>query len=78
LQKPEEVFAEVFRVLKPGGVFIVSFSNRMFYEKAVSGWRDGTGYSRSQLVKVRVAFPKSGATARFTSTAPVTVRTSRW
>jgi predicted methyltransferase len=78
LQKPEEVFAEVFRVLKPGGVFIVSFSNRMFYEKAVSGWRDGTGYSRSQLVKVRVAFPKSGDTARFTSNAPVTVRTFRW
>ena len=65
-------------MLKPGGVFIVSFSNRMFYEKAVSGWRDGTGYSRSQLVKVRVAFPKSRDTARFTSNAPVTVRTFRW
>ncbi|KAG0464159.1 hypothetical protein HPP92_020228 [Vanilla planifolia] len=45
-----EVFAEVFRVLKPGGVFIVSFSNRMFYEKAISTWRNGTDYSRVQLV----------------------------
>lgn len=45
-----QVFAEVFRVLKPGGVFIVSFSNRMFYEKAISAWRDGSEYSRVQLV----------------------------
>ncbi|XP_057720600.1 uncharacterized protein LOC130935061 [Arachis stenosperma] len=50
LQQPEKVFAEVFRVLKPGGVFVVSFSNRMFYEKAISAWRDGSGYSRVQLV----------------------------
>ena len=45
-----QVFAEVFRVLRPGGVFIVSFSNRLFYEKAISAWRDGTAYSRLQLV----------------------------
>ncbi|XP_066345292.1 uncharacterized protein [Miscanthus floridulus] len=45
-----QVFAEMFRVLKPGGVCIVSFSNRMFYEKAISAWRDGTAYSRVQLV----------------------------
>ncbi|PNX99578.1 hypothetical protein L195_g022845 [Trifolium pratense] len=50
LQQPEKVFAEVFRLLKPGGVFIVSFSNRMFYEKAISAWREGTAYSRVQLV----------------------------
>lgn len=50
LQQPEKVFAEVFRLLKPGGVFIVSFSNRMFYEKAISAWREGTTYSRVRLV----------------------------
>lgn len=38
LQKPLEVFAEVFRVLKPGGAFIVSFSNRCFPTKAVNAW----------------------------------------
>lgn len=45
-----QVFSEIFRVLKPGGIFIVSFSNRLFYEKAISAWRDGTAYSRVQLV----------------------------
>ncbi|KAL2528957.1 S-adenosyl-L-methionine-dependent methyltransferase superfamily protein [Forsythia ovata] len=50
LQQPEKVFAEVFQILRPGGVFIVSFSNRLFYEKAISAWRDGTAYSRVQLV----------------------------
>lgn len=48
-QKPQ-VFAEVYRVLKPGGALIVSFSNRMFYEKAIKAWRDGTAYGRVQLV----------------------------
>lgn len=28
----------------------MSFSNRLFYEKAISAWRDGTGYGRVQLV----------------------------
>ena len=36
LQYPEKVFAEIYRVLKPGGVVIMSFSNRMFYQKAIS------------------------------------------
>lgn len=50
LQQPEKVFAEVFRILRPGGVFIVSFSNRLFYEKAINAWREGSAYSRVQLV----------------------------
>ena len=51
LQQPETVFAEIYRVLKPGGVVIMSFSNRMFYEKAVAAWRQNTDYGRQQLVK---------------------------
>jgi hypothetical protein len=39
LQRPVEVFAEVRRVLKPGAPFIVSFSNRCFWTKAVAIWR---------------------------------------
>jgi predicted DsbA family dithiol-disulfide isomerase/SAM-dependent methyltransferase len=38
LTRPREVFAEMNRVLKPGGVAIVSFTNRVFDEKATSLW----------------------------------------
>jgi SAM-dependent methyltransferase len=51
LQYPEAVFSEIARILKPGGVVIVSFSNRMFYQKAIAAWRDGTDASHLQLVK---------------------------
>ena len=39
LIRPLEVFAEVARVLRPGGPLVVSFSNRMFPTKAVAIWR---------------------------------------
>ena len=51
LQYPEAVFAEIWRVLKPGGIAIVSFSNRMFYQKAIQAWRDGNDASHVKLVK---------------------------
>ncbi|MGK7884722.1 MAG: class I SAM-dependent methyltransferase [Crocosphaera sp.] len=51
LQYPEAIFSEIHRILKPGGIVIVSFSNRMFYQKAISAWRDGTDALRIQLVK---------------------------
>ncbi|MEL7144124.1 MAG: class I SAM-dependent methyltransferase [Cyanobacteria bacterium J06643_4] len=51
IQYPEKIFAEVYRVLKPGGVAIFSFSNRMFYQKAIALWRDGSEASRVELVK---------------------------
>jgi hypothetical protein len=39
LQQPLEVFADVRRILKPGAPFVVSFSNRCFWTKAVAIWR---------------------------------------
>jgi SAM-dependent methyltransferase len=50
LQYPGRVFAEVTRVLRPGGVCIVSFSNRMFAEKAVRAWRERDMDGRADLV----------------------------
>ena len=51
LQYPEAVFSEIYRILKPSGIAIISFSNRMFYEKAIALWRDGSDASHIQLVK---------------------------
>jgi SAM-dependent methyltransferase len=51
LQYPEAVFNEVHRVLKPDGIAIVSFSNRMFYQKAIAAWRDGSEGDRVNLVQ---------------------------
>ena len=39
LTDPVSVFSEVSRILKPGGLLIVSFSNRIFPTKAVAIWR---------------------------------------
>jgi SAM-dependent methyltransferase len=38
LVRPVEVLAEVARVLRPGGLSVCTFSNRMFSSKAVRGW----------------------------------------
>ncbi|NCO75564.1 MAG: class I SAM-dependent methyltransferase [Cyanobacteria bacterium] len=51
LQYPEAIFSEIARILKPKGVAIFSFSNRMFYQKAISAWRDATDRQRIHLVK---------------------------
>lgn len=51
MQQPECVFAEIQRVLKPGGVCIMTFSSRLFYSKAIQGWRDNSAFGRVSLVK---------------------------
>ena len=51
LQYPDRVFAEIYRILKPGGVAIISFSNRMFYQKAIQAWRDRTETERVELTQ---------------------------
>ena len=38
LVRPVEVYAEVARVLRPGGLSVCTFSNRCFPSKAVRGW----------------------------------------
>jgi SAM-dependent methyltransferase len=51
LQYPEAVFSEMARILKPGGIAIVSFSNRMFFQKAIQAWREGSDADHVNLVK---------------------------
>jgi len=50
LTQPEALFSEVLRVLKPGGRFINSFSNRWFPTKAVAIWSELHEYERPALV----------------------------
>lgn len=51
VEYPEAIFTEIHRILKPGGIAIISFSNRMFYQKAIAAWRDGSERDRVELVK---------------------------
>jgi len=51
IQYPEAIFSEIHRILKPGGIAIISFSNRMFYQKAIQAWRDASEATRVELVK---------------------------
>jgi SAM-dependent methyltransferase len=51
LTEPIEVFVEVARVLRPGGPFIVTFSNRMFPTKAIALWQIASELQRLEIVE---------------------------
>jgi len=50
LQYPEAVACELLRVLRPGGHWIIAFSNRMFPQKAPQVWADAS--DRDHLMTV--------------------------
>ncbi|MBM3924700.1 MAG: class I SAM-dependent methyltransferase [SAR202 cluster bacterium] len=52
LTQPVEVFREVARVLIEGGPFVITFSNRMFANKAVRVWQACNDQQRMELVKM--------------------------
>ena len=51
LTRPFEVFAEAARVLRPGGLLLVIFSNRYFPEKVVRIWREASEAERVMIVE---------------------------
>lgn len=50
LTRPFEVFREVSRVLRPGGIFLITFSNRWFPPKAILLWEGIHELERPALV----------------------------
>jgi SAM-dependent methyltransferase len=59
LTRPLDVFADVGRVLKPGGTFVVTFSNRWFPPKVIRVWERIHEFERVGLVMEY--FMRSGA-----------------
>jgi SAM-dependent methyltransferase len=50
LVRPVEVFRDVARVVRPGGPFVCTFSNRLFPTKAIRGWLLSTDHQHCELV----------------------------
>jgi SAM-dependent methyltransferase len=50
LVRPIEVFADVARVVRPGGKFVCTFSNRCFPTKAIRGWLYSSDAEHGEIV----------------------------
>jgi ubiquinone/menaquinone biosynthesis C-methylase UbiE len=50
LVRPIEVFADVARVLRPGGHLVCTFSNRCFPTKAIRGWLTSSDEQHCEIV----------------------------
>ena len=61
LTRPVEVFADVARLLRPGGRFVTTFSNRCFPTKAIRGWLANDDEAHCRIVEAY--FERSGAFA---------------
>ncbi len=51
LSRPLEVFDEISRVLQPGGLAVMNFSNRLFPTKAIRGWLGADDHQRCSIVE---------------------------
>ncbi len=56
LTRPVETFRQINRILKPAGQLIVTFSNRMFFTKAVRIWRNSNDRQHMELVAAYMHF----------------------
>ncbi len=50
LTRPVDVFADVARVVRPGGPFVCAFSNRCFPTKVIRGWLASTDEEHCAIV----------------------------
>ena len=50
LTRPQAIFAEVLRVLRPGGVFVTTFSDRWFPTKAIQVWIELHEFERVGMI----------------------------
>ncbi|MEN8802952.1 MAG: class I SAM-dependent methyltransferase [Thiogranum sp.] len=50
LIQPRDIFSEVLRILRPGGVFVQTFSNRWFPTKAIQVWGELHEFERVGMV----------------------------
>jgi len=51
MTQPVEIFKEIGRILKPGGLSLIIFSNRMFPPKAVKIWKEASEKERVLIVE---------------------------
>ncbi len=73
LVRPQEVLREAGRVLKPGGLMLVVFSNRYFPEKATAVWKRSTEEERL-LPLLRARLAGHGVPGEFRLLLPVAVQ----
>jgi SAM-dependent methyltransferase len=50
LTRPVEVFRDLARIVRSGGVFVCTFSNRLFPTKAIRGWLHSDSGTHRQIV----------------------------
>lgn len=50
MTQPRQLFSEMHRVLRPGGIAVMSFSNRCFPSKAVKAWLEADETGRLAIV----------------------------
>ena len=70
LTTPVALFREVGRVLRPGGRFVVTFSNRCFPTKAIRGWLYSDDAQHLQIVDAYFLLRGFGPTRAGQRTSP--------
>jgi SAM-dependent methyltransferase len=70
LTRPVEVFKEIARVLRPGGMHVVAMSHRLFPTKAIAAFRQLAPFQRVELVTAYFAWAGGFAEAQFFDRSP--------